>query len=55
MRFLLFVLVSFAYGDAGVTTHVLDVSVGLPGRGVEVTVYKQPVGEGSTWEELRKM
>ena len=40
----------------GITTHVLDISKGLPGKGVEVTVFRQknegPVSAGD-WELMR--
>ena len=40
----------------GITTHVLDISKGLPGKGVEVAVFMQknqgPV-QADKWEMMR--
>ena len=41
MRVLLGVLLSMVQAIPGITTHVLDLSLGLPGKGVKVDVFKQ--------------
>ena len=57
MRFLVaFLSMVAAVTVPGITTHVLDISKGLPGKGVEVTVFRQknegPVSAGD-WELMR--
>ena len=34
-------LIMVQAADPGITTHVLDLSLGLPGKGVKVEVFKQ--------------
>ena len=55
MRFLV-TFVSMVAAVPGITTHVLDISKGLPGQGVEVTIFKQK-NQGSVnagnWELMK--
>lgn len=55
MRFLV-TFVSMVAAVPGITTHVLDISKGLPGKGVEVAVFMQknqgPV-KADEWEMMR--
>ena len=56
MKFLLFIL-PLVFGD-GVSTHVLDTTIGQPGRGVNLKVYHQaadgPV-QDNRWVLLRSL
>merc|ERR1712242_590373 len=56
MKFLLATLALAIQADPGVTTHVLDTAIGLPGQGVKVNVYQQRANrplDNDRWELVR--
>ena len=49
---LLFLLSSFVSGD-GISTHVLDMTTGLPGRGMKVEIFNQTIE--NEWNFLKEL